>query len=294
MFGFVRPFRDELKMREYDRFRSVYCGLCHEIARKYGFLYTLALSYDCAYLALVLMSCEADGGTVCRKRCIVHPLRRHTCVCGSEGLSHAAAVSVILTCHKLSDTIADEHGIKRLGARLLRRLYRRGYRRAVQDAPDFDRTAGQCLSELAVLEREQAASLDRPADTFARLLRAAVPEQTGIRRRVLEELFYHIGRWIYLIDACDDLKDDFASGSYNPIRLRFALSEPDIQTVRPQLEHTLLQSLAASYHAYLLLDPERDGGIIENVLCQGLPAVTYQVLDGTYHNNGGKNRHGSI
>lgn len=293
MFGFIKPFRDELKMREYDRFRSVYCGLCHEIAEKYGFLHTLALSYDCAYLALVLMSCEQES-EVCRRRCAVHPLQKRACACGSGGLSRAAAVSVILTYHKLSDTIADERGLKRLGARIVRRLYRRGYRKAVQDAPEFDLAAQRQLSDLAVLEREHTASLDRPADTFAQLLRAAVPEQTGARRRVLEEMFYHIGRWIYLIDACDDLKDDFESGSYNPVRLRFALAAPELEPVRPQLEHTLLQSLAASYHAYALLDPERDGGIIENILCQGLPAVTYQVLDGTYHNNGGKNRHGSI
>ncbi|MGN1031333.1 MAG: DUF5685 family protein [Butyricicoccaceae bacterium] len=294
MFGFIRPFRDELKMREYDRFQSVYCGLCHEIEQDYGFLHTLALSYDCTFLALVLMACEPDRGSLRHRRCIVHPLHKRACAGGSEGLSHAAAVSVILTYHKLSDTIADERGFKRLGARILRRLYRRGYRRAAQRIPDFDRTAQQCLSELTVLEAEQSASLDRPADTFARLLRASVPEQAGARRRVLEEMFYHIGRWVYLIDACDDIKDDFESGSYNPIRLRYALKTPELESVRPQLEHTLLQSLSASYHAYLLLDPERDSGIMENVLCQGLPAVTYQVLDGIYHNNGGKNRHGSI
>lgn len=293
MFGFVRPLRDELKMREYDRFRSVYCGLCHEIARRYGFLHTLALSYDCAYLALVLMSCETDEAQ-CQKRCIAHPFQKRICACGSEGLRHAAAVSVILTYHKLTDTISDERGIRQLGARIIRRLYRRGYRKAIQEAEAFDRTAQQCLRELAEVERQQVPSLDRPADAFARLLRAAVPEQNGTRQRVLEEFFYHLGRWVYLIDACDDLKDDFQTGSYNPIRLRFALTQPVLTEIRPQLEHTLLQSLAASYHAYLLLDLKRDSGIIENVLCQGLPAVTYQVLDGTYHNNGGKNRHGSI
>lgn len=50
MFGFVRPLRGELKVREWERFQSVYCGLCHTIRSHYGLLQTVMHSYDCTYL----------------------------------------------------------------------------------------------------------------------------------------------------------------------------------------------------------------------------------------------------
>jgi hypothetical protein len=293
MFGFIRPLRSELKVREWERFQSVYCGLCHAIRKRYGILQTTLLSYDCTYLALVLDSSTTEC-KLCRRRCITHPFRRRSCAQETEGICHAAAVSVILNWHKLQDTLDDEHGWKRLAARLLRLLLRRGYQKAKRDNPLFDHTAAEQLQKLNQIQREQTASLDIPADTFATILRAAVPQERTKDGRVLEELFYHTGRWIYLIDACDDLEDDFSSGNYNPIRLRYQLSKPDLTALRETLNHTLLQSLAASYHAYLLLETKKDSGIIENILCQGLPEVTRQVLNGTWKANGGKNGHGSI
>ncbi|HIV68061.1 MAG TPA: hypothetical protein IAA32_04255 [Candidatus Butyricicoccus stercorigallinarum] len=292
MFGFVRPLRGELKVREWERFQSVYCGLCHTIRSRYGLLQTVMHSYDCTYLALVLCALEEEGAS-CRRRCILHPLRRRTCASESEGLRRAAAVSVVLSWHKLADTVRDERGLKRFGARALQFLLRRGYRKAARDLPEFDARTRDCLDELDRLERQRVVSLDRPADAFARILRAAVAD-SGTDSRVLQEMFYHTGRWIYLIDACDDVAEDFASGSYNPVILRWQLAQPSLAPVREEMNHTLLQSLAASYHAYILLRPHRDAGIIENILCQGLPEVTRQVLDGTFTNHGGKNRHGSL
>lgn len=293
MFGFVRPLRGELKVREWERFQSVYCGLCHTIRRHYGLMQTVMLSYDCTYLALVLDALEPDGGESCKRRCIMHPLRRRSCACESHGMLRAAAVSVILTWHKLQDTIADERGWKRFGAKLLGLFLRRGYRKAARDLPAFDHSAHTELLRLGELERRKIASLDRPADAFAGILRAAVAGY-GTQERVLEEMFYHTGRWIYLIDACDDIAEDFQSGSYNPVILRWELEQPSLEPVKQAMNHTLLQSLAAAYHAYVLLGLHRDAGIIENILCQGLPEVTRQVLNGTFLNNGGKNRHGSI
>ncbi|MDO5547259.1 MAG: DUF5685 family protein [Eubacteriales bacterium] len=295
MFGFIRPLRSELKVREWERFQSVYCGLCHSIRQRYGLLQTTLLSYDCTYLALVLDAADSQAECeACRRRCIVHPIRRRSCAQETAGIRHAAAVSVILNWHKLQDTIDDETGWKRLGARVLRLFLRRGYKKARQDNAEFDRVVTEQLQSLNRIQREQTASLDIPADTFANILRAAVPEERTDDGRILGEMFYHTGRWIYLIDACDDLAEDFTTGSYNPVRLRYRLTEPDLTPLRETLRHTLLQSLAASYHAYILLNTKRDGGIIENILCQGLPEVTRQVLNGTLEANGGKNRHGSI
>ena len=294
MFGFIRPLRPELKLRELERFQSVYCGLCHSLRSRYGPFYSMFLSFDCTYLAVVLGSAYEEEGAVCRRRCIASPLKKKCVLCSSAAVDRAADVSIILTYRKLEDNIRDETGWKKLAARILRLWMMGGYKKARSVLPAFDQCVGENLAKLSGIEEEQAASVDRPADTFGKILESAVPQTNDRTERVLREMFYHTGRFIYLIDACYDLKEDFESGNYNPVRLRYRLETPDLSDVREEIAHTLTQSLAASYHAFSLLDVKRDKGIIENILCMGMPVVLKQVLDGTYTNNGGRIRYGSI
>lgn len=294
MFGFIRPLKSELRVREVERFQSVYCGLCHEIKARYGRFHTLFLSYDMTFMALILCCLEPEDAGSRHLRCDASPVKKRCVCCTSSGLARAADISILLTYHKLQDTIMDESGWKRWGARILRRLSERGYRCARETLPHADEVAKTCLAELSVLERAKTPSLDRPADTFARMLAACVPERDGAQTRILQQLFYQTGRWVYLIDACADIKEDFVKGSYNPVLLRYQLTEPSLEPVKQALELTLQRSLADIYNAFQLLTVYRDRELIENIICLGLPMVTRQVLDGTYQSNGGQNRHGSL
>ncbi len=294
MFGFIRPVKPELRVREVDRFQAVYCGLCHEIKRRYGRMQTWFLSYDMTFLALVLGAVTPDDPGTETCRCDASPLRKK-CVCrSSDVLTYTADVSVLLVYHKTRDTIADETGVKRLAARALLRLMRPAYRRASAAQPALDETMRTCLDELSALEQARTPSLDRPADTFARLLAAAVPSCEANTARILRQMFYHTGRWLYLLDACADLAEDLASGAYNPIALRFGLTKPGLEPVKEQLEHTLERSLLDIHTACQLLTLYRDQGLLENMIDLGLPLVTRQVLDGTYQSNGGHDQHGSL
>lgn len=295
MFGFIRPFKPELRVKEVDRFQAVYCGLCHELKRRYGRLQTYFLSYDMTFFALVIGAVQpSDPGTE-RCRCDASPFRKKQVACTSSTLSYAADVSVLLTYHKVQDSVQDETGYKCFAARLLRRLMRKAYAKAQAALPALDNTMRACLDDLTALEQAKTPSLDRPADTFARLLAAAVPsDYPSDVQRILSQMFYHTGRWIYLLDACADVKDDFASGSYNPIVLRYELQSPEIDSVKQPLERTLERSLLDIHTAYQLLPLYRDQGLIENIIDLGLPLVTRQVLDGTYHANGGHETHGSL
>lgn len=295
MFGFIRPVKSELKVREVERFQTVYCGLCHEILRRYGRLQTFFLSYDMTFLALILESVTSQSAKVEHCRCMASPIRKKTVAASSWVLAYTADISVLLTYHKLQDSLQDEKGAKRMLAACLERLVRRDYRKACAAQPTLDTVIRQCLDELLALEKQQTPSLDRTADTFARILRAVVPpDSSELVRRVMEQMFYHTGRWLYLIDACADLKDDFRTGSYNPVRLRFALETPDLSQVKEQMERTLERSLLDIHNAYQLLPLNQDEGLIENIIDLGLPLITRQVLDGTYRVNGGHETHGSL
>lgn len=275
MFGYIRPLTAELRVRELEAYKAVYCGLCRRIGGRCGWLARLTLNYDFVFLAMALTA-EAQPCTLTRRRCPVHPFSKR-CMCQeTPALDVAADESVILTYHKLRDDVAD-HGFWRgLPARLAGRLLRPAYRRAARARPEFDREAVACLALLARLEKENCPSIDRPADAFARLLQAAAPA-TGeaSRDRALAQLLYHVGRWIYLTDAWDDLPEDVKKGRYNPLQLRFqGEAEEHIQDVRLTLRHS--RSLAAS--AYELAKAEQWDGIISNILYLGLPAVEELVL----------------
>ncbi len=280
MFGYVRPNREELRVRELEGYQSMYCGLCAAMGKRHGFTARMLLNYDFVFLAMLLAPREERPSTaMCR--CPARLGLRKKCACApSGGLEAAADESVILSYWKLRDNVADSGFWKGLGARVLALLLRRGYRRAAQARPEFDRQVRACLEELRRLEGENSSSLDAAADTFARILRgAAVPSGEETRDRVLGELLYHVGRWIYLVDAWDDLDEDAAAGRYNPILARFG--DGDAET-RAYLRTTLRHSLNLSRSAFALADFGCWGGTIENILCLGLPAVEELVFRGEW------------
>jgi hypothetical protein len=199
-------------------------------------------------------------------------------------LELAAAESLILSYQKLRDDVADRGFFRGLPARLAALLLRGAYRRAAAARPEFDRQVTECLRQLHALERERCPSMDRAADTFARILRAAAPH-TGdpAADRPLGELLYHVGRWVYLIDAWDDLERDLRDGGYNPIAERYqGRPREHREEVRATLRHS--RNLAAS--AYALVKAERWDGIVSNILYLGLPAIEESVFAGQWRRKG--------
>ncbi len=280
MFGYVRPALDKLDQENRDRFQAAYCGLCHTLGERYGLTARMFLNYDLTFLAMLLgPRCGAAG-----RHCIVHPVRKRPCACRSAALDNAADLSVILLWWQLQDGIADHGFLKGLKYRAAALLLRRAYRKAEARQPAFAAGTRARLDELSRLERENCPSVDRPADCFARLLaQAACGEPEAERRRVLEQMLYHLGRWIYLVDAADDLKKDLREGGYNPVALRFShcggvLTEEG----RTQLGQTLDQSVRMMAAAFELADFGEYEKVIESVVYAGLYLVGAAVLNGTF------------
>ena len=280
MFGYVRPALDKLDEVNRDRFQAAYCGLCHALGRRYGLVSRLFLNYDLSLLAMLL-------GKECRsecKRCPIHPVKKRPCACRSEALDTAADISVILLWWQLQDGIADHGFWGGLKYRCAAFLLRRAYRKARSLQPDFDADTRRQLLQLDKLEKENCPSIDKPADCFAMLLsRAAACEADPVRRRVLEQMLYHLGRWIYLVDAADDLKKDHRHGCYNPLIYRFSLADGTLtEENRKSLAETLDQSVRQMAAAFELADFGDYTAVIESMVYQGLYLVGAAVLDGTF------------
>ena len=278
MFGYVRPVEGELSGEERKRYQAAYCGLCHAIGERCGFLARLTLNYDFALLAMLFLPGEP---ALCERRCTAHPFHKRQVCPGCAGLELAADESVILAWQKLRDDARDKGLIGGLPARLAAWALGRAYRKAARLRPEFDRRVSEQLARLHALEEERSPSIDRAADTFAGILKAAVPPGLEERRtRVLEQLLYHLGRWIYLVDAWDDLEEDREGGRYNPLAERFG-GAPEEQA--GYVRTTLTHSVKLAISAFQLEDFGSWGPIIENILYRGLPSVQEAVLTGRWN-----------
>lgn len=289
MFGYVRPPQD-LPEEEYQRFGRAYCGLCHALGERYGTAARFILNYDFTFLAILLS--EKEEGPVHHGHCAAHPVHGRDRLETTAALALSADESVILAYWQARDGVEDHdwfHGLKYRGASA---ALERAYRKAAGARPEFDESTRRQLRLLAELERENCPSMDRAADTFAVLLQgAALAVDEPVRRRVLEQIFYHLGRWVYLVDAADDLKKDAASGNYNPVALRYGLTEGVwTEEARESFAATLDQSIHMMATAFELWDFGVWTPVLETTLYTGLFRVGKAVLEGTFRQSGGNKR----
>lgn len=276
MFGYVRPLKKALSENDYAMYQAAYCGLCRVIGKRYGLVAQMFLNYDFAFLAMLLARKQEHPCVECR-RCPICPWRSRDTWVEDAGLELAAAESVVLSYWKLGDGIEDSGFWKRCLLWPLRLLLWPGYRKAAKRCPDFDVVVRSCLEELRQMEQQRVPSLDRPADAFARILQAASGREEQGGQAALSHLLYHVGRWIYLIDALDDLEEDRKSGSYNPILLQ---GLADTEESKRSVQDTMSASIGMAVTAYQWMELSTFAPIIENILTLGLPGMQEAVLTG--------------
>lgn len=290
MFGYVLPPLSALSEEERERFRRVYCGLCHTLGQRYGPAARFILNYDFTFLAILLS--QPEEGAVSRSRCLSSPVKRRDFFASTPAMELAADESVILAYWQSMDGMADSGPLKGLRYRGAAGLLAPAYRKAAKLRPAFDESTRRNLSRLGEFEAERRASLDLPADAFAALLAGAAGEmEDPVGRRVLKQLLYHLGRWVYLVDAADDLKEDAASGNYNPVALRFSLTDGRwTPEARREFASTLDHSIHMMTTAFELWDFGVWTPLLESTLYTGLFQVGHAVLDGTFRKGGGRKK----
>ncbi len=290
MYGYVRPHAPELKVREQEYYRAVYCGLCRTLGKCTGQCSRMTLSYDFTFFALVRMALNGEAPTMRARRCLVHPMRRRPMAEPNDALCMAAYLSAILAYHKVRDDLHDERGLKRTTATLvspyLAALRRRALRR---DYTETDARVTAALRALSELEAARPASVDAPASLFGDLMAALLAHGLdGDRALLASTVGRHIGRWIYILDAADDFEEDARRGRYNPLACLYATpGAPPMTTLPPEKREevrvALFSELLELERAFDLLDTSDDpdlGGILSNLLYLGLPREAERVLFG--------------
>ncbi len=281
MFGYVKIKREELRVREYEYYRAAYCGLCRSMGQCTGQCSRLTLSYDIAFLSQVRMALCGTAPSFKKRRCIAHPIRARMMMERNDQLCYAADVSAILSYEKCRDDVADKRGVKRLLARLLLWAAWPAYRRAKKRREELATQLREKLAALTALEKTRRASVDEPAAIFGELLGLAfsdglAKEQASVARAIGTK----VGRFIYILDAIDDMERDEKTGNFNPVLLCFG-AMPD-ESQRQMLEDALISCLDDAVAALDLMGEKSTPcrTILENILYLGMPAAAKKVIWG--------------
>lgn len=274
MFGYIKTHTPELRVREDEYYRAVYCGLCKAEGKCTGQCSRFTLSYDMVFLALVRMVASDTEVSFKRGRCLAHPFKKRAYAVRNPELDFCAYASALLVYGKCRDDITDERGARKFRASLMRPFARRMRKKALRKYSELDRIISDGLSRLAQTEQLRLPSVDRPADDFGEILAQVCSYgYEGQKRRILYDIGRHIGRWIYIADAIDDCEEDLERGRFNPFICLYDGRLPTPEQ-RASVSETLRLELAAAELAFDLLDygDKRDArGIIENIIYLGLP-----------------------
>lgn len=303
MFGYVRPQAPELKLREYQYYRGVYCGLCRAQGRCTGQCSRMTLSYDYVFLTLLRLALENGNPSADpsdrtvrfeARRCLPHPLRKRLSLRAGTVTRHIALCAAMLNFYKLCDDKQDEKPFSaaHLRATWLYLPLRHMYRRAAKQEPELAKSLKCAMEEFSRREEEEQTSADLPAAAFGEVTACLLSYGLAQREaKIARHVGMHMGKWLYFADAVDDFDEDVRKGRRNPLRGLY-----HGETLSPQEREAVATAMTAELmrvdDALSLLDIDADccgsdlQPLLRHMLYIALPATTTALAAGNYHASG--------
>jgi len=279
MFGYIAPNTKELKVKEYDVYKAYYCGLCKVLGQRYSILMKNALSNDCTFLALLLSSLNEGENDSKASYCAFHPTRKLTVIKDDVYISYAADINVLLTYYKLKDNSEDEGNLlSKIGSAGLK-VY---YNKAKKNSPKAAKLIEQSLNKLKKLEEEKCDDIDMVSDAFASVMEGIAISAPGADKFELQLkwLFYNIGKYIYILDALDDIIKDEEKNNYNVFLLKHKNEEAKniVVEIKEQVQYNLAMSLNEASKAFELLPVKKNQGILRNIIYDGTVGIMDTII----------------
>lgn len=214
MFGYVQIRKPELKIKDYEVYHAFYCGLCERLRAKYGIAGRITLTYDMTFLIILLSSVYNIKCRHEKRHCIVHPAKKHR-ILYNEITDYCADINYLLSYYQCIDDKNDDASFRGSAGAL---IYKKN---AAKIEKSYRRQADavkQSLGRLSVLEKDNAYNILENASCFGRLLAELFIYKDDIFKVYLGDMGYYLGRYIYIMDAYDDLQEDIKKGRYNPFK----------------------------------------------------------------------------
>lgn len=282
MLGYVKAFKPEMKIKDYELYRGIYCSLCRALGRLYSPLAQLFLSYDFAFAAVLRLAAGDADCAFSPKRCPYNPAKK-CMICGSKKELDFCAHAIIITVfYKMNDNLHDG-GIKnKILAALIYPLVSLMHKKAVRLAPKVEEIISKSMALQMETESKESVCLDEAAHPSADALgRIMALNFDGEKADALYTIGYMIGRIVYVIDAADDIEADIKNGSFNPFKTEYGdIKNPAVResfAVRVREIFNLTQSSALA--ALDSLEKKRFEDILENIVFDGIEASASKVLE---------------
>lgn len=265
MFGYVKPRIGELLVKEHELYKAAYCGLCIEGGRKVSRLTRFLLNDDFVFLCLIRMAVTGVKPNIVKKRCPFH-LQKKNVLYGNECVTYSCAAFAVLTYQKLLDDIKDSGGIKKIGKKLVLPYFKAMNRRAKKLYPNLTAIAEGHLARLSAVESQSKCSIDEAAEPFASLVGDFCSNgiENDNEKRILYECGYHLGRYIYIIDAYEDCAEDEKKSEFNCLNLEFGSAE-GVLAASEKVRLTLMDSMNALCRAFNLAGDCGYNALIYNI-----------------------------
>lgn len=277
MFGYLKPDRPYLYLKDDVLYKSLYCGVCKSIGKLCGQKARFTLSNDVTFLSAFCHNVMGEDVKIQKKRCIAHWIKRRQ-ICDVDEIStKLGAINVLLAYYKVKDDILDE---KKGGFKSS--LLKKGYKKAKKFMPMADEIIKNGYLELLTYESKNSDSIDMVSDCFASII-AKLSELILLDKGTENtyNVLYAIGKWVYLIDALDDYDKDIKNGNFNVFYNLYKFSDYEtlIKEKKPELLYIFNGIFSIIQENYKNIKTYFNTDLIVNVLTRGIPNETLKVLD---------------
>ncbi len=268
MFGYIRACKPEMRIKEYELYKAVYCSLCKEMGKTYGIFSRFTLSYDFTFYALLNMALKTDCCSIQQKACTCNPLKKCQYLSDLNDTKMPAAASMILCYYKILDNINDEKGIKKLKYVFAKLFISSAYKKAARLYPTLDNIVLAYIENQNTIEKAKCDNIDMAAEPTAKCLAEMFKliSDDEMNKRCLERLGYSVGRYIYVLDAAVDLEDDIKLDRYNPLIAMNEQGKYSKEFIEGQLNICAYEAAKA----FELLDIKKFKNILDNLIYLGL------------------------
>ena len=262
MFGYVRINKMDLTFREFDYYKGYYCGLCKYLKENHGEVSRLSLNYDITFLILILTALYKLDSDITYERCIANPLKKKMRIV-NEITEYAASMNILLSYYKLEDNLYDDNGIK---DQLAYELYKGKLKKAYEKYPQKAEYIKQQLGNLRELEKQESKSIDKVSNTFGNLMGEIFVYKKDEYEQNLRNIGFNLGKYIYILDAYEDLEEDNKKGRYNP----FIDYIDKKEELKNKVDRLISMSLGMATKNIEQLNLEFNKSIIDNIIYSGV------------------------
>ncbi len=264
MYGYVVVNKPELKFKEFDVYRSYYCGLCEVLKEKYGFNGQISISYDMTFLIILLTGLYEPKTKAYTSRCIAHPLSRHQ-VRRNDVTEYVADMNILMTYYKCLDDWNDErkftrkifssaiHGkVKKMSCR---------YKHKVEAIKSG-------LERLSEFEKNNERNIDAVAGCFGTVMANMMCMKDDEWSDSLYKFGFSLGEFIYLLDAFEDLDDDIKNNRYNVLKSHCGKENRD--GFNEFMRSVLNSIMAQAASIFEMLPIIQDAELLRNIIYSGV------------------------